>query len=65
MTHDELKALLREWYEAGTGENLCSMAFDLTACETVEIPPHETRAVSLGLKFLVEDIEGQEVSENT
>ena len=25
--------------------------FDLTACETVEIPPHETRAVSLGWAF--------------
>ena len=26
MTHGELKALLRGWYEAGTGNNMCSMA---------------------------------------
>ena len=26
MTHDELKALLREWYEAGKSVNLGSMA---------------------------------------
>ena len=25
--------------------------FDLTACETVEIPPHETRSISLGWAF--------------